>query len=384
MLSSAVPLFIAEIAPTHIRGRLTTTYQLMITIGIAFASCASAVIITTHRHDRRNDMMWRIALIIQACPGFILVGALFLIPESPRWLLAKDREDEALEKLSKLRRLPEQSPEVQAEMHDMKLACDAERKVGSAGWRELLRPGITNRLIVIVILQFFQQWTGINAIMYYSSSLFQGMGLSKDTASTVAVVVQNLFNVFGTLPGAYLVERAGRKKLLFVGGIGIATTMWLLVLFGNLFEHLPGVHGVKLEEINFAALPTSARAYSVLSVIMVYGFILFFAATWGPVVWVYQSEIFPLRIRGKGAGVATMSNWINNAIIATVWPYAQALGANQYIVFACMGMLMSAYVWFFVPETMGRPLEEMDDVFGFAPGSDAQHSAERHGVELKA
>ncbi|KAL7750058.1 hypothetical protein RI367_004573 [Sorochytrium milnesiophthora] len=385
IMSSAVPLFIAEIAPTNIRGRLTSVQQLMITIGIAFAAICNAIIIGVYKNDSGNNSSWRSALAIQAGPGALLFIMLFFVPESPRWLITRGRDEEALAKLSKLRQMSEKSPEVQEEYHEYKLSFEAEKQVGTASWSELLRPGIVNRLAIGVILQLFQQWTGINAIMYYSSLLFQGMGLSKVTATTVAVVVQDLINVLFTLPGMYLIERSGRKKLMFIGGLGLAFASWMMVLFVTLLNNIDGVKGVKAEDINYSVLPGKARAYSVISVLMVFVFVAFFAATWGPVVWVYQSEIFPLRIRGKGAGIATLSNWVNNAIISYVWPFAnKSLGSFQYCVFGCTGLMMAAYVAFFVPETMGKSLEEMDDVFGFVAGSNARHDAERHDAELKA
>ncbi|KAJ3341872.1 hypothetical protein HDU93_003993 [Gonapodya sp. JEL0774] len=113
-----------------------------------------------------------------------------------------------------------------------------------------------------------------------------------------------------------------------------------------------------------------------------YLYVINFSATWGPVVWVYQSEIFPLRIRGKGAGLATMSNWINNLILGKVWPYAQTLGAYQYIVFGCTGLVMAAYVYLFVPETRGHSLEQMDEIFGVEKPISAGKKSEPETIAL--
>ncbi|ORZ35438.1 and other transporter-domain-containing protein [Catenaria anguillulae PL171] len=232
------------------------------------------------------------------------------------------------------------SAEVQEEFHDFKQGIEAEKQIGQASWSELMRPGIRNRLVIGIVLQFFQQWTGINAVMYYSSSLFIAMGIPKETAITVNVVIQSLVNVFGTFPGMYLIERAGRTKLLKWGGLGMATCMWLLVLFVNLFQSTVGMPGDKITADTL--VPGSARAFSIIAVLCMYAYVLCFASTWGPVVWVYQSEIFPLRVRGK-----------------------EALGASQYAVFGCTGLAMAAYVQVAVPETKGTTLEAMDVVFGF-------------------
>ncbi|ORZ36832.1 and other transporter-domain-containing protein [Catenaria anguillulae PL171] len=346
--------------------------QLMITIGIAFASICNAIIIGAYGNkNENNDAQWRLALAIQAIPGFILMGMLFFLPESPRWLMSRERESEALASLAKLRQSDEKAPLVQEEFHDFKQGIEAEKAVGNASWSELMRPGIRNRLVIGIILQFFQQWTGINAVMYYSSSLFIAMGIPRETAITVNVVIQSLVNVFGTLPGMYLIERAGRTKLLKWGGLGMATCMWLLVLFVNLFQSTVGMPGDKITADTF--VPGSARAFSIIAVLCMYAYVLCFASTWGPVVWVYQSEIFPLRVRGKGTGLATASNWINNTILSFSWPYiSEALGASQYAVFGCTGLAMAAYVQLQVPETKGFSLEDMDRVFGFNGSNKAE------------
>ncbi|KAI9138396.1 general substrate transporter [Paraphysoderma sedebokerense] len=365
ILSHSVPLFIAEVAPTNIRGTLTSIQQLMITIGIAIASIANAIIITAFSSfaQKTNDFMWRLALGIQCAPGIMLLGALFFIPESPRWLIMKGREDEGLTALSRLRSASPKAPEVQEEFHEFKQSIEAERSVGEANWSELLRPGIRNRVVIGLIIQCFQQWTGINAVMYYSSALYIGMGIPKATASTVNVVIQSLVNVFGTLPGMYLVERAGRKKLLVWGGLAMSATMWGLVIFVNALETAVGKDPSELTIDD--PRPPVAATYGTIAVVLVYAYVLSFASTWGPVAWVYQSEIFPARVRGKGTGLATSSNWINNFILSKVWPYIQLWRGNQYIVPGCTGIAMAAYCQFFVPETKGRSLEDMDAIFGF-------------------
>ncbi|KAI9156065.1 hypothetical protein H9P43_009175 [Blastocladiella emersonii ATCC 22665] len=377
ILSMAVPLYIAELAPTRIRGRLTTVQQLMITIGIAFAPSVNALLIESYKNEPLdNDRQWRIALGVQAVPGFLLMFMLFLLPESPRWLMAVDREDEALHNLAKLRQAEARSPAVQEEFHDYKQALETERQIGSASWRELLRPGIKNRLVIVSFLQFFQQWTGINVVMYYSASFYIALGNDKTTATTINVVVQALVNVFGTLPGMYLIERVGRVKLLTWGGIVMAVCNWALVLFVNLFQSASGFPTGSIPVD--AELPPAARTYSTLSLLFLYLFVLAFSCTWAGSVWVYQSEVFPARIRGKGTGLATLSNWTWNYVIAATWPYvSDALGPQQYAIFGVTGLAMAAFAHYFVPETMGRSLEDMDSVFGFEPSPE-------HGVDLKA
>ncbi|ORZ33341.1 general substrate transporter [Catenaria anguillulae PL171] len=378
MLSMCAPLYIAELAPAKIRGRLTSVQQLMITIGIAFAASVNAIIIDKYQNAPfDNDIQWRLALGLQAAPCLLLVLFMFKLPESPRWLMSRDREDEALKSLAIVRQSSTRSPEVQEEFYDYKQAIELERTIGSADWKELLLPGIWNRVAIACFLQFFQQWSGINSIMFFSASMFIAMGFPRTSALTLNVVIQNVVNVFATIPGMILIERAGRTKLLQWGGILMSLSMTLLAIFVNLFQSTSGITpGTDITPGTL--IPDSAKTWSMLGVIAMYAYVACFAATWGPVVWVYQSEIFPMRIRGKGTGLATASNWINNYILTAVWPFvSRALGPNQYIIFAVTGLVMAAYVAYFVPETQGRSLEDMDAVFGFVP-------KEAQATDLKA
>lgn len=147
-----------------------------------------------------------------------------------------------------------------------------------------------------------------------------------------------------SLPGMYLSERWGRKPLLFWGAVINAVCMLMLIVWVSLFEK----NQVHSSDGSFTVNnQTAATAYGALGAIFIYLYALSFASTWGPVVWVYQSEIFPLRIRGKAAGLGTLSNWVNNFAIAKVWPYAQQLGGLQYTIFGATGIAMAVYVYFF-------------------------------------
>ncbi|KAI9216640.1 general substrate transporter [Blastocladiella britannica] len=423
ILSMAVPLYIAELAPADIRGRLTSVQQLMITIGIAFAASMNAVLITTFQNAPfDNDIQWRLALGLQAAPALLLLAVYFFLPESPRWLMVSDREEEALATLAKLREQSVKSQAVQEEFFELKTALDAERAVGTATWRELGMKGVRERLVMSVLLQFFQVryyrfyivgmtraydfsihvamdgnqldpvfqrnsvcWYGILYLPIYMNNLtikLPAMGFAHSTAITTNVIISTIVNVLATLPGMVLIDRAGRRKLLIVGAIGMSVCMWLMCIFVNLFESASGYDGVDIPDD--APIPGIARVWSMLSLISCYTYIAFFAATWGPTVWVYQSEIFPMRVRSKGTGLATTSNWINNYIISAVWPFvSRALTANQYAIFAVFGIIMAMYVYKYVPETMGRTLEEMDAVFGVP--SDAVGGGRSHGgADLKA
>jgi sugar porter (SP) family MFS transporter len=264
ILSTVVGMYIAECSPATFRGTLTSGFQLMITIGIMVANIINAILGVTV--SQQSNVIWRVALGIQGGLGLGLGIIMFFMPESPRHLMNKGREDEARVIVTKL--VGGDQIALEAELTELRESVQAEKALGVSTWGELFAPGIWNRVLIIIILQLFQQWTGINAIMYYSSQLFLAMGLSKTMATTGATTIQSVLNVLGTFPGMYLVERLGRKTLLFWGGLFQSLWMWGLVLFVSLFEANPG-----------------NTAFSVISVILIYFYVLTFAASWGPVVW---------------------------------------------------------------------------------------------------
>ncbi|KAI9016628.1 general substrate transporter [Hyaloraphidium curvatum] len=356
-LSGIVPMYIAECAPNDIRGRVTAIQQLMITIGIAVANIINAILASII--NSFDNALWRSALAIQAIPGILLFIMLFWLPHSPRQLVSKGMIEPAEKIVAKTNGWPEGGEEAKNEVEEIRLGIEEEKAVGTATWGELLKTGILNRVLLGINLQMWQQWTGINAVMYYSSALFIGMGYSKQMATTVNTTLNSIVNVLATFPGMWLIERWGRKPLLFWGACANAFCMWMLVLWVALFEGTQTTSNGTVVTTN----QTAATAYGALGAIFMYIFVVSFAASWGPVVWVYQSEIYPLRIRGKAAGLATLSNWIHNFIIAKVWPYAQKLGAWQYSIFGSTGIAMALYVYFFMPEVRGHTLEDMDGIF---------------------
>ncbi|KXS18310.1 general substrate transporter [Gonapodya prolifera JEL478] len=382
LLSGTVPLYISECAPTSIRGRIGTMQQLMITIGIMLANIINAILTSVIAND--ENRLWRLAMGIQLIPAVILLGLFFILPESPRFLISRGKVDEASAIVARLNGESKDGQVVQTLVTEIQESIAIEKRLPKASWLDMCRMPIRPRSIAAFGVFFFQQWSGINAVMYYSSSLFLGMGLSKDIATKVATTVQSVINVLATFPAVYFIERLGRRTLLYIGAVGSSIFMWLLVLWVGLFN------GTQILDPNTGTLipdPNSGpgKAYGILGVISMYMYIVFFAATWGPVGWVYISEIFPLRARGKGASIGSMSHWINNFIIAKAWPYAAVgLGAWQYTIFAGCSMVSLLFVRFFVPETRGKSLEEMDEVFGGAPGSGLTDEEKQVLAEIRA
>ncbi|KAI8853674.1 hypothetical protein BC829DRAFT_275101 [Chytridium lagenaria] len=347
ILSMSVPLYISETSPPNIRGRLTTIYQLMITFGIFMASCVNGVILTVVPEE--SNLLWRLAFAMQMIPGAVLFFVMLRMPRSPRWLAEKGRHEQGLATVARLRGMDVNDRAVEVEYGAIRAGIEFERQIGAASWSELIKPGVRRRLMIGIVNQLFQQWTGINVILYYGSSLFHNLGFQVDLSSKVFVIVNAFINLISTFPGMWGVERFGRRPLLIWGGIGMMISHVIVFAFGYISQNFP-------------------KSYAWLSWFAIFGiytFTLSFACTWGPVVWTYQSEIFPLRIRAKGTGLSTMSNWFWNFMIALIAPTVFThIRFFFYLVFAGCCFLMTLWAMQFIPETRGRTLEEMDDVFG--------------------
>ncbi|KAJ1541884.1 hypothetical protein HK405_010351, partial [Cladochytrium tenue] len=353
IMSMCVPLYIAETAPTGIRGRLTTVYQLMITFGILIASCVNGIIIS--RVDRSSELPWRMAFALQVIPGITLLVLMLPMPRSPRWLAEKGLHAECQRVIARLRGVEdEDDDEIVVEFRSIVAGVEYEKRIGTAGWTQFLRPGVRRRLAIGIVNQFFQQWTGINVILYYGASLFAKLHFDNINSSVTFIIINAFVNFAFTLPGMWGVERFGRRPLFIGGGIAMCLAYVGIFLFAFFSDE-------EDKGNEFVFLPW-------LAVMCIYLFTISFACTWGPTVWTYQSEIFPLRIRAKGTGLSTMSNWIWNAVIAYIHP-----------VFACTCFVMTLYAWRFIPETRGKTLEEMDEVFkdsdAVLPSEGAQFSA---------
>ncbi|KAJ3084961.1 hypothetical protein HK102_000449 [Quaeritorhiza haematococci] len=359
ILSMVVPLYISETAPTDVRGRMISVQQLMITIGIFIASCVNSVILSF----LTGDVQWRTSMGMQVIPGSLLVLIIIFMPYSPRWLMSRNRDAEAVQILAKLRASDVNSATVQSEYHDIKAGIELERQIGNADWHELFKRGIFNRVVIAFVLQTFQQWTGINIILYYAGDLFGRMGFGNANSTIGFVIANSFINFIATFPGMYLIERMGRRKLLIVGGFGMGIAHFCVCLFTGLSKN------------------GGSNILAWLAVFSVYAFILFFSSTWGPVVWVYQSEIFPLRVRAKATGAATFANWSWNAIIAKITPLImEKIDYFTYTIFGSMGIAMAIFTILFVPETMGKTLEEMDELFGARTGN----SSHKEKSDMKA
>jgi SP family arabinose:H+ symporter-like MFS transporter len=322
------PVYIAELAPAKWRGRMVGLFQINIVVGILLAYLSNYLIVMQHLGARQ----WRWEFGVAIVPSVLFLVMLYGIPRSSRWLVTTNQTDEALEVLRLMG-----SPNSEAELKEIMDSVHMERgmKAESLFQRKYALP-----LFLAVTIGLFNQLSGINALLYYSNSIFASAGFSSGSAALQTVGV-GLMNLVGTFVGMSLIDRLGRKTLLLIGSVGTAMS-------------LAGVAWV-----------FSTDTHQGLLVWFFMLFIGFFATSQGAVIWVYLAEVFPSRVRSKGQSVGSSSHWIMNAVIAGVFPYVAAKShALPFVFFAGMMAVQFFVVLFVYPETKGRTLEEIQAGFG--------------------
>jgi sugar porter (SP) family MFS transporter len=325
--SALVPSYISESAPTDVRGSLSSLFQLAITIGILVAYLVNAAFASA------GDWRWPLALAV--VPAVILLIGMYFLPETPRWLVSKDRDEEARWVLSRTRT----EEEVESELKEIRHAEEVEGE--QAGYRELLAPWVRPMLVVGIGLAVFQQFVGINTVIYYAPTIIKSTGLA-DVASVLATVGIGIVNVLMTIVAILVIDRIGRKPLLFIGLAGMLVSLGII---GAAFA-FSGLSGI--------------ISWVTLAGLMLY--IASFAVSFGPVLWVMLPEIFPLNARGTGTGVSALSNWGANFIDAQSFlPLVALIGRPAvFWILAGMCILAALFIYFLVPETRGRSLEQIE------------------------
>lgn len=328
MASMLSPLYIAEVAPAKMRGRLVSVNQLAIVSGMFIVYFVNYLIQKNGIGDWNVTTGWRWMFASEILPALLFMGLLLLIPESPRWLCKMGKQKEAEEVLSKLQ-APETIPTEIA-------AIQNSLKGKAASFADLMKPKYKAALIIGIFLAIFQQASGINAILYYAPEIFKAAGESASNAFAQTIII-GATNLIFTLIAIATVDSLGRKKLLIIGNL-IMTLCLLAVGFGY------GGEG--------------GGSYLLIAVI---GYIAAFAISVGPVTWVVISEIFPTELRGTAMSVATGVLWLINWIITQTFPIAiDSIGStNTFLIYAAMAFLSLLFVAFALPETKGKSLEEI-------------------------
>ncbi|KAL8860522.1 MAG: hypothetical protein Q9178_003182 [Gyalolechia marmorata] len=379
MLSMVAPLYISEISPPEIRGALLVLEEFCIVAGICVAYW-----ITYGTRYMSGEWAWRLPFLLQMIPSTILGLGILFLPFSPRWLASKGRDAEALESLGKLRQLPVTDQRVQQEWFDIRAEAVFHRqtsdmrhpnlqgksklnsvKLELVSWMDCFRKGCWRRTHVGVGIMFFQQFVGINALIYYSPTLFETMGLDYSMQLIMSGVL-NVTQLVGVSTSLWTIDKFGRRPLLLWGSFFMTVSHLIIAVFvGKYSQNWPQHRG-----------PGWASAAFLLF------YMLSFGATWGPVPWAMPSEIFPSSLRAKGVALSTSSNWFHNFLIGLITPpLVQNTGFGAYTFFAVFCLLSLVWTFFFVPETRGRTLEQMDHVFKDI--SSEEEEARRRAIETE-
>ncbi|KAJ2605558.1 hypothetical protein H4R99_001042 [Coemansia sp. RSA 1722] len=352
-LSMTVPIFQSEISPAQIRGRLVSLQQWAITWGMLVAfwvdyGCSFI----------ESNASWRIPIGIQIVPAMTLFLAMFFMPYSPRWLVDHDKIEEAHKVLARLRANGDfNNLEVMEELEDIKEAVRVERETAVRSYMELFRFPIRRRIVLGVVIQALQQLTGINVILYFSPTIFKQSGLSKDGASLLAQGINGVVNMLATIPAILWIDRWGRRKTVMFGSLGCGLTYFIKSMATAATQRKTYDEDGTL---NLNLSPGS----SYVAIVMMYLFVISFATSWGPIAWLYPSEIFPMHIRSKANSITTASNWLFNFIIGLVAPILiKKITWGLDLIFAIIMFAAIGIIYVFFPETQNRSLEDMEVIF---------------------
>ncbi len=329
-LASAVcPMYIGEIAPANIRGALVSFNQFAIIFGMLVVYFVNWGIASGQPLEWINEIGWRRMFWSEAIPAGLFGLLLFFVPESPRYLALKNKNEKAKLILTKING----AERAQAILDDMKASA---AKVNNK--TKLLSYG--KKVIIIGILVcIFQQFVGINVALYYAPRIFESMGAAKDS-SMLQTIVMGLVNVIFTVIAILAVDKFGRKPLLMIGSIGMAVGMFAIGILS--FMDIIGVG-----TLIFMVIYTAS-----------------FMMSWGPVCWVLVSELFPNAIRGKAVAIAVAAQWGANFLISSTFPaVAEFSTGGTYCFYGLMSLLSFIFVWKMVPETKGKTLEEMENLY---------------------
>ena len=327
-LASAVcPMYIGEIAPAEIRGRLVSLNQFAIIFGMLIVYFVNWGIADGQTIEWINEIGWRRMFLSETLPAAVFILLMFLVPESPRYLALKQKDTEALSILTRVNGV-EKAKQI---FEDIKSTVETSKvKLYSYGKAVL---------IIGILLSVFQQFVGINVALYYAPRIFESMGAAKD-ASMLQTIIMGLVNVVFTVVAILTVDKWGRKPLLIVGSIGMAIGM------------------IAISTLAFLDI------IGTITLVFIIIYTASFMMSWGPICWVLISEIFPNKIRSQAVAIAVAAQWAANFFISSTYPpMMEFSNGGTYLFYGVMSILSALFVWKYVPETKGKTLEEMEGLW---------------------
>ena len=339
--SMNAPMYIAEISPAKIRGRLVTYYQLAIVIGFFVVFLATYFIGNNASQQENIEQGWRVMFWSELIPSLLFLISLFFVPRSPRWLALRGRREESMIVLENIH-----GKEV-ANMEILEIEKSIEQQQDQTKVN-LLAKGVLAIVLIGSVLSALQQFTGINAVLYYGADIFEkALGFGQEDVLQQQVLLAGV-NLLFTLVAMTTVDRFGRKPLIFIGSFGM--------IFGFLI-------------LGFTLMTQNVGILSLLGVLI---FIGSFAMSMGPVVWVLLSEMFPNKIRSAAMSVAVAAQWAANYFVSQTFPMVAEGGVNNnsfwngslpYFLFSGFILIIIVFTWKFIPETKGKSLEELESIW---------------------
>jgi len=336
--SMNAPMYIAEIAPSNVRGKMVSYYQLAIVVGFFVVFLATYFIGNNLTEAENVQFGWRHMFWSELIPSCLFLVLLFLVPKSPRWLALKGKDEDALNVLSKIHG----HDSAKHEIEDIKASLETNQTKVKVNY---LSKAVLGIIVIGTTLSILQQFTGINAVLYYGADIFEkALGFGKEDVLAQQILLAFVNLVF-TFVAMFTVDKYGRKPLIYIGSLGMIIGFLLL--------------GVSLQQ----------NAVGVISLIGVLVFIGAFALSMGPVVWVILSEMFPNKIRSVAMSVAVAAQWAANGLVSQMFPIVMESDANNsapwhgsmpYFIFIAFILVIIFLTYKFIPETKGKSLEEIE------------------------
>lgn len=346
IVSIVSPLYISEVSVAEYRGRMVSLYQLAVTVGFLGAYIVNFGLLGYSKEGASeltnpwlveifHDQVWRAMLGMAAIPSVVFFLIILTIPESPRWLILRHRQEQSLSILQKIYGSTDIAKE------ELKSTQDVIGNESKANWRELLKPGIIRAVLIGAAIAILGQFMGVNAVLYYGPTIFESSGLSGDDSLFYQVIV-GLVNVLTTILAVFIIDKVGRKKLVYFGVTGMIISLILIALYF--------AKGIEF------GIPSICLLICFLS------YVFFCAISISAVIWVLLSEMYPIKIRGLAMSIAGFALWFGTYLIGqlTPWLLKTLSPAGTFVLFAVMCLPYIYIIWKLVPETTGKSLDEIE------------------------
>ncbi|KIW38969.1 hypothetical protein, variant [Exophiala oligosperma] len=360
--TATIPVYVSETAPSHRRGRMVAIQLSIVIFGIVLAYWLDYGTI----NNLSGEVAWRFPIAFQIVFALVTMATLPFLPETPRWLYSHGRKEEAVTVLARLMNISEDDDRVRFIKNEMEESLELERQQGSITLKGILNDKTDlkpmRRLLLCFFIQFFQQFSGINAVVFFVTIILeQNVGLSRSTASLAAGFIQMSFWI-GTLPPILYIDNFGRRPTLLIGSV---FQLISLILFT-------------------VGIAKDGGGYPNLALAMLVLFQITVGMTWCTVPWIYAPEITPLQLRHVGAAIGPFSEWLCTFVVVQITPTAvEHTGWKIFLLFILLQALSIPWVYFFVPETARKTLEEIDYIFVKGEAQDRLHERMHEQVQVQ-